>query len=58
LGWIVIVDWRWNKKTDKWEIKEIYHAKVGSKIKSTKIKPDVFYWFEDGKLKNDSKGAK
>ena len=54
-GWIVIVDWR---PQDKWTINNIYHAKVGGKIKGIKIKPDTFYWFEDGELKQETKKGK
>jgi len=53
-GWIVVVDWRYKK--DKWFIHEIYHAKVGQKIKRQTIKPDMWYWFENGKL-NSSKDS-
>ena len=49
-GWIIIVDWQYK---ERWYIKQIYHAKVGGKIKTTKIKPDTWYWFEDGKLKSE-----
>jgi len=48
-GWIVIADWRNN---GQWYIKDVYKAKVFEKIKNTKIKPDVYYWFENGKLKS------
>ena len=51
-GWIVLVDWRYDKT--EWKIKEIYHAKVGQKIKNKTIKPDVWYWFEGGKLKSEA----
>jgi hypothetical protein len=51
-GWIVIVDWREGKEGN-WFIKQIYHAKVGDRIKCRKILPDVWYWFEDGKLKSE-----
>ena len=48
-GWIIIVDWR----IDNHEryINQIYTAKVGQKIKNKKIKPNHWYWFENGKLK-------
>ena len=45
-GWIVLVDWQHNK------INNIYHAKVGRKIKGVRIRPNTWYWFEDGKLQN------
>ena len=51
-SWIVIVDWRCVK--DEWIIKNIYHAKVGQKIKGRQIKPDTTYWFENGKLKQET----
>jgi len=50
-GWIVIVDWQW--EDSQWTIKNIYHAKVGNKIKGIKIEPDKWYWFEDGILKEE-----
>jgi len=31
-------------------IKKIYSAKVGEKIKGVIIKPNIYYWFENGKL--------
>ena len=46
-SWIVLTDWRYD---GGWKIKNIYHAKIGQKIKGTKIKPDVWYWFKEGKL--------
>ena len=50
-GWIVLVDWNKDEK-DKWFIKDIYRAKVGRhKIKGVLIKPDVWYWIENGELK-------
>jgi hypothetical protein len=52
LGWIVLVDWRYAE--GEWQVKEIYHAKVGQKIKDTKIEPNVWYWFEDGELKSEA----
>jgi hypothetical protein len=51
-GWIIIVDWREDKE-GKWFIEQIYHAKVGERIKCKKILPDVWYWFEGGKLKSE-----
>ena len=50
-GWIIIVDWR----IDNHEryINQIYTAKVGQKIKNKKIKPNHWYWFENGKLKEE-----
>ncbi|NCD11018.1 MAG: hypothetical protein EOL93_00575 [Epsilonproteobacteria bacterium] len=51
-GWIVIVDWQCNG--EKYFIKDIHSAKVGKKIKNTIIKSDVWYWFEEGKLKSES----
>jgi len=48
-GWIILIDWRY--VNDKWIIKDIYHAKVGQKIKGVKIQPNTCYWFEGGKLK-------
>ena len=32
-------------------------SKVGKKIKNTTIKPDTWYWFEDGKLKSEVTNA-
>jgi hypothetical protein len=46
-GWIVIVDWQ------DGVIKNIHSAKVGGKILRTKIKSDVYYWFENGKLMSE-----
>ena len=46
-GFIVIVDWRYK---DEWFIEKVYSAKVGDKIKGVVIKPDTWYWFENGKL--------
>lgn len=40
-GWIIIVDWRQDDNW-QWHIENIYHAKVGQKIKNIKIKPDTF----------------
>ena len=52
-GWIVIADWRYDKVGDgNWFIKQIYHAKVGGRIECKKILPDIWYWFEDGKLES------
>ena len=52
-GWIVIADWRYDKVGDgDWFIKQIYHAKVGGRIECKKILPDIWYWFEDGKLES------
>ena len=53
-GWIIIVDWRKDAKGNTY-IENIYSAKVGGKIKDKKIKPDTFYWFEDGKLMKEKK---
>ena len=50
-GWIVIVDWQYDG--EKYFINNIHTAKVGKKIKNTIIKPDTWYWFEDGKLKKE-----
>lgn len=47
-GWIVIVNWVYKTK---WQVQKIHSAKVGSKILGVKIKPNVWYWFEDGVLK-------
>lgn len=52
-GWIIIVDWQ-QKEDYSYYINEIYHAKVGNKILDIEIKEDVYYWFEEGKLKNDN----
>ena len=54
-NWMVLVDWRYENKV--WQIKQIYHTKVGGKIKGVKIKPDTFYWFEGGKLNTEGKDA-
>lgn len=51
-GWIIIVDWREDEGFDKY-IENIYTAKVGGEIKNKKIKSNVWYWFEDGELKNE-----
>ena len=51
-GWIIIVDWREDEGFDKY-IENIYTAKVGGKIKNKKIQSNVWYWFEDGKLKSE-----
>ena len=48
-GWIILVDWRRDK--NKWCINEIYHAKVGGKIKDIEIKSNTWYWLEDAELK-------
>ena len=50
-GWIVIVDWQC--QDSGWIIKNIHSAKVGRKIKGIKIKPNVFYWFENGELREE-----
>ena len=52
-GWIVIVDWQYDG--EKYFINNIHTAKVGKKIKNTIIKPDTWYWFEDGKLKKEKR---
>lgn len=51
-GWIVIVDWRYSTKND-WYIHKIYTAKVGQKIKGVTIKPGLYYWFDNGVLKEE-----
>jgi hypothetical protein len=52
-GWIVLVDWRQDKNY-KYFIKEIYRAKVGKhKVKGQLIKPDTWYWMENGNLKSE-----
>jgi hypothetical protein len=52
-GWIVIVDWQQDKEYN-WSIKDVHRAKVGKhKIKGELIKPNVWYWFEEGKLKSE-----
>ena len=51
-GWIIIVDWRQDNNYN-WSIKDVYKGKVGDKIKNMKIRPDYWYWFEDGKLKRE-----
>ena len=53
-GWIIIVDWRETEEGNRF-IENIYSAKVGGKIKNKKVKPDTFYWFEDGKLMEKKK---
>ena len=50
-GWIIITDWQQDKNYD-WKIKNIYSKKIGQKIKGVVIKSNVWYWFENGKLKN------
>jgi hypothetical protein len=52
LGWIIIVDWRQDKENN-WYINQICSSKIGGKIKGEKIQPDIWYWFEDGKLKSE-----
>lgn len=47
-GFIFIADWR--EKNDKWYIQKTYTAKVGEKILRKTIKPNYWYWFQDGKL--------
>lgn len=48
-GWIIIVDWR--KSYDNGDyIKNIHHAKVGGQIQNVTIRPDAWYWFENGEL--------
>ena len=49
-GWIVIVDWRLDEAYNA-NIKGIYSAKVGRKLKGVKIESDKCYWFENGELK-------
>lgn len=52
-GWIIIVDWREDGDCKRY-IKQIYTAKVGQKIKNRVIKPNTWYWFENGKLKSET----
>lgn len=50
-SYIVIGNWIYK---DNWILEEVYKAKTGKdKIKDVLIKPDLFYWFEDGKLNFD-----
>ena len=49
-GAIVIVDWKRDKE-DNWFINRIFAAKVGNRILGVRIKPEVYYWFENGELK-------
>jgi hypothetical protein len=49
-GWIIIVDWQQDENSN-WVIKNIHNSKVGGIILDTEIKPDIFYWFENGILK-------
>ena len=52
-GAIVIVDWRVDDHS-KWIINRIFAAKIGDEILGVKIKPEVYYWFEDGELKYEN----
>ncbi len=52
-GAIVIVDWRLDKDNEMY-MHNIYSAKLGKKIKGITIKPDTFYWFENGELKEET----
>ncbi|MCT4665651.1 MAG: hypothetical protein N4A45_10495 [Flavobacteriales bacterium] len=49
-GWIVVADWRYINH--KWTINNIHSVKVGGEILEVQIKPNTFYWFEDGQLKS------
>ena len=50
-GWIVVVDWRYVGGESV--INKIHTARVGCKLLGQKIKPNVWYWFEDGVLKSE-----
>lgn len=52
-GWLILVDWRFDKSASKWDINNIHSAKVGDEILGTKIEPNTWYWFEDGELKQE-----
>lgn len=47
-GFIFLADWR--LKNNDWHIYKTYTAKVGEKILRKTIKPNHWYWFQDGKL--------
>lgn len=49
-GWIIITDWRYCSEQHKWKIENIHSSKVGGQIEGINIKPDTYYWFENGKL--------
>jgi hypothetical protein len=51
-SWVVLVDWRYSN--DRYEVENIYTCRVGKKILDTVIKPDVWYWFENGELMSSS----
>ena len=52
-GWLILVDWRFDKYASKWYINNIHSVKVGSEIEGTTIEPNTWYWFEDGELKQE-----
>ena len=47
-GSIVIADWREAKGV--LVLRKVYSAKCGGKIRGTTIKPNTWYWFENGEL--------
>ena len=51
-GAIVISDWR--AIDGKWVLVNVYSAMVGKKIKGKTIKAGVWYWFENGELKQEA----
>lgn len=46
-GFIVISDWRIESE---WALHNVYAKKVGQKLKGKTIKPNTWYWFENGVL--------
>ena len=50
-GWIVLTDWRRNADGSR-KIHQIYATPVGGSIGDTEIKPNVWYWFDNGELRS------
>jgi hypothetical protein len=51
-SWIVICDWRKDKNND-WYMHNTIAVKPGKKVQKTVIKVNVWYWFEDGELRQE-----
>ena len=49
-GFITIANWKYDKE---WILKEVCSQQVGKKLKGKTIKPNHWYWFEEGKLQEE-----
>ena len=50
-GWLVLADWRLDPMYFRWELIKVVTVKVGDKLDDITIAPNVYYYYDNGLLK-------